>query len=135
MSKFFRPKFILIRIGPRTYGESDVSTNVNALSEDVRDAVRLLRRNGFMSSEENENGNLCDKNNDLKKRTENNEENNNHQEEIDKNIKDENSKMKTVGNIAKNDRKSNKYKNKKYVCVWGTRLNEFEFSGNKWGKW
>ena len=31
---------------------------------------------------------------------ENNEENNNHQEEIDKNIKDENSRMKTVGNTA-----------------------------------
>jgi hypothetical protein len=23
----------------------------------------------------------------------------------------------------------------RYRCVWGTRLNEFEFSGKKWGVW
>jgi hypothetical protein len=23
----------------------------------------------------------------------------------------------------------------RYRCVWGTRLNDFEFSGKKWGVW
>ena len=34
-----------------------------------------------------------------------------------------------------NDRNDNdKNRVKQHVCVWGTRLSEFEFSGEKWGK-
>ena len=35
-------------------------------------------------------------------------------------------------NSDKNDNDNNRVK--QYVCVWGTRLSEFEFSGEKWGK-
>ena len=136
---FFRPKFILIRIGPRRYGDSDVSTATKNLAEDVRDAVRTLRRHGFMVSEENENENLCDRSlkisdfrkmekNDVENEVENTKNKNKIQNDpIQRNLK--------LKNTEKLEMSSASYLNKKFVCVWGTRLNEFEFSGKKWGKW
>ena len=139
----FRPKFILIRIGSRRYGDIDVSTAATDLAEDVRDAVRTLRRHGFMVSaeNENENENLCDRSikiSDFRKMEKNEVENevekmkNKNENKIQNDPIQRNLKMKNTENL---DMSSASYLNKKFVCVWGTRLNEFEFSGKKWGKW
>ena len=93
-----------------------------------------------MVSEENENENLCDKSvkNSHFRKTENNENGNElyDTKNENKNIREKeiqrNLRIKNMEKISVN---SASYLNKKFVCVWGTRLNEFEFSGNKWGKW
>jgi hypothetical protein len=97
---YSRPKFILVRIGPRTYssdgsansGESTVSAAY--LQEDVRSAARYLRRKGFTVSEAKEGENLCGE-----------------------------------------EGKATAVAGGRYRCVWCTRLNDFEFSGKKWGVW
>ena len=37
-------------------------------------------------------------------------------------------------NTENNNNNNDKNRVKHYACVWGTRLSEFEFSGEKWGK-
>ena len=39
------------------------------------------------------------------------------------------------GSVIQIQGKEPKGLKKKYVCVWGTRMNNFEFSGEKWGQW
>ena len=90
---------------------------------------------------ENENENLCDRSikiSDFRKMEKNEVENegekmkNKTENKIQNDPIQRNLKMKNTENL---DMSSASYLNKKFVCVWGTRLNEFEFSGKKWGKW
>ena len=110
---FMRPKYILVRIGPRTYADLTVSTvkTASALLEDVRYAVRYLRRTGFMVNQEGADEDLCG----------------------------EGAESVGVeaggGSVIQIQGKEPKGLKKKYVCVWGTRMNNFEFSGEKWGQW
>lgn len=85
-----RPKFILVRIGPRSFP----STSSTSLRDDVRTAVRYLRRKGFSVSEEKEDENLCG-------------------EYVLSSSTITDQQQITV---------------KRYACVWGTRLNEFELT-------
>ena len=109
----FRPKFILVRVGPRTYstdsGRGVSTVSAASLLEDVRSAARYLRRKGFMVSEEKEGENLCG----------------------EKEVEKEGEKEGEGGKVSASASASAT----RYRCVWGTRLNEFEFSGKKWGVW
>lgn len=47
----------------------------------------------------------------------------------------ENTEISVKTSITQIVENSNKVTVKKFICVWGTRINEFEFSGKKWGAW
>jgi hypothetical protein len=172
-----RPKFILIRVGPRKYRDfSEKSSGskdpyASELLEDVEGTLGYLKRKGFMASKEGQKEHLCDDIDGLnghrslmdwerynqilnRGQLQMSSSDVDYSEKVEKKIKkkllkniqqlnNSNNKINLdIGNkmdsgeIALTDTfKLNSNIKKKYVCVWGTRVNTFEFSGKSWGKW
>jgi hypothetical protein len=72
------------------------------LAEDVHKTIRILKQNGFFTSQEGVNQNLCNR------------------KDI---IETDESRKENLGN------------SNMFVCVWGSRINNLEFSESKWFKW
>ena len=130
----YRPKFILVRIGAREFSRTESPSNV---LEDVQFTVEYLRKKGYQASAEAKGENLCSESQSLDPPT--NSIYSAQKPPVKIEIK-ENKKnwfsfwsplpasvpTPATGDSANTNTHAHVPLPGSYMCVWGTRINEFE---------